>query len=121
MTALEIQTSETLRRIMPDAFPLFFHGSTPWPAQSLVMPPVVKGKSTLLAAPTASGKTEAAIAPLYQRHVSFKRERLSTIYVAPTKALANDIFERLDSYLAVRAPGCVTRYTGDRHDFVSAD
>lgn len=85
------------------------------------MPAVVKGRSTLLAAPTASGKTEAAIAPLYQRHLSFKRERLSTIYVAPTKALANDIFERLDSYLAVRAPGCVTRYTGDRHDFVTAD
>lgn len=114
-------SAEALRRMMPNAFPAFFAGRTPWPAQALVMPPVVKGRSTLLAAPTASGKTEAAIAPLYQRHVSFKRERLSTIYVAPTKALANDIFERLDSYLAVRAPGCVTRYTGDRHNFVSAD
>ena len=107
--------------MMPDAFPVFFAGRTPWPAQALVMPFVVKGRPTLLAAPTASGKTEAAITPLYQRHLSFKRERLSTIYVAPTKALANDIFERLDSYLAVRAPGCVTRYTGDRHDFVTAD
>ena len=73
--------------MMPNAFPAFFTGRTPWPAQALVMPSVVKGRSTLLAAPTASGKTEAAIAPLYQRHVSFKRERLSTIYVAPTKAL----------------------------------
>ena len=53
----------------------------------------------------------------YQRHVSFRRKRLSTLYVAPTKALANDIFERLDSYLGNRSPGCVTRYTGDRHDF----
>jgi ATP-dependent Lhr-like helicase len=114
-------SAEALRRMMPNAFPAFFAGRTPWPAQALVMPSVVKGRSTLLAAPTASGKTEAAIAPLYQRHVSFKRERLSTIYVAPTKALANDIFERLDSYLAVRATGCVTRYIGDRHDFVSAD
>lgn len=121
VTAPEIPSADTLRRMMPDAFPIFFAGRTPWPAQSLVMPSVVKGRSTLLAAPTASGKTEAAIAPLYQRHISFKRERLSTIYVAPTKALANDIYERLDSYLAVRAPGCVTRYTGDRHDFVTAD
>lgn len=117
----EAAPAEGLRRMMPNAFPVFFAGRTPWPAQSLVMPYVVKGRSTLLAAPTASGKTEAAIAPLYQRHFSFRRDRLSTIYVAPTKALANDIFERLDSYLAVRAPSCVTRYTGDRHDFVAAD
>lgn len=102
---------------MPDAFPIFFAGRTPWPAQALIMPPIVRGRSALLAAPTASGKTEAAIAPLYQRHVSFRRKRLSTLYIAPTKALANDIFERLDGYLGVRSPGCVTRYTGDRHDF----
>ena len=55
--------------------------------------------------------------PLYQRHVSFRRNRLSTLYIAPTKALANDIFERLDSYLGIRSPRRVTRYTGDRHEF----
>ena len=81
------------------------------------MPPIVRGQSALLAAPTASGKTEAAVAPLYQRHISFRRHRLSTLYVTPTKALANDIYERLNSYLGIRAPGCVGRYTGDRHDF----
>jgi len=117
----ELSSAESLRRMMPDAFPLFFRGRTPWPAQALVMPPVVRGRSTLLAAPTASGKTEAAIAPLYQRHVSFRRDRLSTVYVAPTKALANDIFERLDGYLGVRSPGCVSRYTGDRHDFTAPE
>jgi ATP-dependent Lhr-like helicase len=106
---------------MPDAFPMFFAGRTPWPAQAIVMPSIVRGASTILAAPTASGKTEAAVAPLFQRHVSFRRKRLSTVYVAPTKALANDIYERLDSYLGVRFPGRVTRYTGDRHDFNEAE
>jgi ATP-dependent Lhr-like helicase len=81
------------------------------------MPLIARGQSATLAAPTASGKTEAAIAPLYQRHISFKRERLSTLYIAPTKALANDIFERLEADLGIRSPGCVTRYTGNRHDF----
>jgi ATP-dependent Lhr-like helicase len=41
--------------------------------------------------------------------------------VTPTKALANDIFERLNGYLGIRAPGCVGRYTGDRHDFQNPD
>lgn len=107
--------------MMPDAFPIFFRGRSPRPAQSLVMPPVVRGKSALLAAPTASGKTEAAVTPLFQRHVSFRRRRLSTLYIAPTKALANDIFERLDTYLGIRSPGCIARYTGDRHEFDAAD
>jgi ATP-dependent Lhr-like helicase len=110
-------TTSALRAMMPESFPLFFAGREPWQTQAMVMPHIVRGRSTLLAAPTASGKTEAAVTPLYQRHLSFRRKRLSTLYVAPPKALANDIFERLDSYLGVRAPGSVTRYTGDRHDF----
>jgi ATP-dependent Lhr-like helicase len=116
-TERALPTAKALRAMMPDAFPVFFAGREPWPMQALVMPDIVRGRSTLLAAPTASGKTEAAITPLYQRHVSFRRNRFSTLYIAPTKALANDIFERLDSYLGIRSPGCVTRYTGDRHDF----
>lgn len=115
------QPGPSLAEMMPDAFPIFFSGRTPWPAQAAVMPSIVQGRSTLFAAPTASGKTEAAMAPLYQRHASFQRRRLSVVYVAPTKALANDIFERLDSYLGIRSPGIVARYTGDRHEFKRAE
>ena len=74
----------------------------------------------LFAAPTASGKTEAAIAPLYQRHVSFRRTDLSTVYLAPTKALVNDLYERMIAYLGTRREGIIARYTGDRHEFRSA-
>lgn len=71
-----------------------------------------------MTAPTASGKTEAAIAPLYQRHLSFKRDNLSVIYIAPTKALVNDIYYRLSNYLGVgKESSGVCRYTGDHHDF----
>ena len=102
---------------MPDAFPIFFHRRNPFSGQSMVMPEIVKGKNVLFAAPTASGKTEAAIAPLYQRHVSFTRKFLSTIYIAPTKALANDLYDRLMGYLGTQSLGLVARYTGDHHEF----
>jgi ATP-dependent Lhr-like helicase len=109
-----------LARMMPDAFPIFFTGREPYPGQAKVMPEIVKGQNVLFAAPTASGKTEAAVAPLYQRHVSFRRGTLSTIYVAPTKALVNDLYERLDAYLGTRWPKAIARYTGDRHELRTA-
>lgn len=110
-----------LARMMPDAFPIFFAGRQPYPGQASVMPEIVRGQNVLFAAPTASGKTEAAVAPLYQRHVSFRRGALSTIYVAPTKALVNDLYERLVTYLGIKHPGTIARYTGDRHEYSRAE
>ena len=110
-----------LARIMPDAFPIFFSGRQPYPGQASVMPEIVRGRNVLFAAPTASGKTEAALAPLYQRHVSFRRGALSTVYVAPTKALVNDLYERLVTYLGIKQPGTIARYTGDRHEYSRAE
>lgn len=107
---------------MPEAWPLFFHRRRPRPIQLEAMPHILKGASVFLTAPTASGKTEAAIAPLYQRHISFKRDSLSVLYVAPTKALVNDIYYRLCDYLGVgREFSGVCRYTGDHHDFKEPD
>lgn len=115
-----ISSRPDLARLMPDAFPVFFTGRQPYPGQAMVMPEVVRGHNVLFAAPTASGKTEAAVAPLYQRHITFRRRDLSTVYVAPTKALVNDLYERLVTYLDTRQAGAVARYTGDRHEFRSA-
>lgn len=109
-----------LARMMPDAFPVFFTARQPYAGQAMVMPEVVRGHNVLFAAPTASGKTEAAVAPVYQRHISFRRRNLSTIYVAPTKALVNDLHERLVAYLETRQAGAIARYTGDRHEFRTA-
>lgn len=112
-------TRAQLVRMMPDALPIFFSGRMPYEGQARVMPEIVRGNQVLFAAPTASGKTEAAIAPLFQRHLSFGREQLSTLYVAPTKALVNDLYERLVGYLGDRFPAAITRYTGDRHELRS--
>lgn len=101
---------------MPDAFPLFFEGRRPYEGQAAAMQDIVKGHSVLFASPTASGKTEAAVTPLLQRHLSFQRQSISTVYVAPTKALVNDLYQRLVAVLGTRFPSAVARYTGDRHE-----
>ena len=109
-----------LRRIMPEAFPIFFEGRNPYEGQTAAMQDIVKGHNVLFASPTASGKTEAAVTPLFQRHLSFRRQHISTVYVAPTKALVNDLHERLVAVLGTRFPSAVARYTGDRHELGSA-
>jgi ATP-dependent Lhr-like helicase len=103
--------------MMPQAWPLFFTRRKLRPIQENSIPHIIRGESVLLSGPTASGKTEAAVAPLFQRHVSFNRQGASVVYVAPTKALVNDLYYRLDSYFCAQFPGMVRRYTGDRHEF----
>ena len=52
-------------------------------------------------APTASGKTEAVLAPLLERHVLGTAARQSAgaelriLYICPTRALVRDLYERL--------------------------
>ncbi len=106
-----------LSKQMPDTWPIFFKQRKPRLLQEQAIPLLIQGKSVLLSGPTASGKTEAAVTPLLQRHIFYKRKQVSVIYIAPTKALVNDIFHRLDSYLCARMPDSVRRYTGDHHDF----
>ncbi len=111
-----------INEMMPDAWHIFFHHRKPLPIQAKSMLAILRGNNVLISSPTASGKTEAVLAPLYQRHVSFRRSQVGTIWVAPTKALVNDIFYRVGDYLGgTRSMGGVYRYTGDHHDFNGQD
>lgn len=66
--------------------------------QRKAIPKILEGKDILICSPTASGKTEAACAPLIERLKS--RFKVWTIlYICPTRALVNDIYERLISRL----------------------
>ncbi len=55
-------------------------------------------RDIVIAAPTASGKTEAAFIPLLSRLVASKRGNrgFEIVYVSPLKALINDQFRRLE-------------------------
>ncbi|WPX07808.1 DEAD/DEAH box helicase [Anaerocellum danielii] len=79
--------------------------------QRKVIPKILEGKDVLICSPTASGKTEAACAPLIERLKS--RFKVWTIlYVCPTRALVNDIYERLYSRLVYFGIE-ILRKTGD--------
>lgn len=85
--------------------------------QTRAIEPVLEGRNCFIVSPTASGKTEAVLAPLIERlfHSSARTPHsLSLLYIVPTRALANDLekrligpLERLSFRLAVK--------TGDTH------
>jgi len=50
---------------------------------------------------TASGKTEAAVVPLIERHCPPGRSGLTLLYLTPTRALVNDLLRRLSLPLDV--------------------
>ena len=68
------------------------------PLQKVSIAPVRSGADCLLVAPTAGGKTEAAIFPTLSRMVDEDWRGLSVIYVTPLKALLNNLLPRLEQY-----------------------
>lgn len=75
-----------------------------WPdlraLQKAAVAPVLSGTDCLLIAPTAGGKTEAALFPILTRMVDQGWTGLSVVYVAPLKALLNNLLPRLEQYTA---------------------
>ncbi|WP_282697756.1 DEAD/DEAH box helicase [Streptomyces sp. CC208A] len=68
------------------------------PLQKAAVHPLMDGEDAILLAPTAGGKTEAATFPM----LSAMREKhwtgTSVLYLAPLKALLNNLVHRVDSY-----------------------
>ncbi len=76
-------------------FPFFVQFGGLTPIQRETIPKVLAGKNVVVASPTASGKTEAVMAPLAERFVREKWGTFSVLYVVPTRALANDSLKRI--------------------------
>ncbi|WMT76291.1 DEAD/DEAH box helicase [Bradyrhizobium sp. Ash2021] len=68
------------------------------PTQAEAVTPVMAGDNVLLLAPTAGGKTEAAVFPLLSRIAAQEWRGLSVLYICPLKALLNNIAPRLERY-----------------------
>ncbi len=68
------------------------------PVQELAGEALLDGKNAVVLAPTAGGKTEAAIFPTLATLVERKGTGVGAIYVAPLKALLNNQEERLRRY-----------------------
>lgn len=67
--------------------------------QELAIPVVLKGEDVLLIAPTGTGKTEAAVFPVFELFLQERSKTtphgISILYVTPLRALNRDIFRRL--------------------------
>lgn len=69
------------------------------PIQSAAIPVVLARRNAILVSATASGKTEAVVAPLCERILTEGIKGLSVLYVTPTRALANDLYDRLNEQI----------------------
>lgn len=68
------------------------------PLQRDAVEPLLAGDDAVLLAPTAGGKTEAAMFPLLTAMEEKHWTGLSLLYVCPLKALLNNLEPRLDGY-----------------------
>jgi ATP-dependent helicase Lhr and Lhr-like helicase len=91
-----------LRIRLPRAWDAFFARYGNFTAiQLAAIPALLNGDNVLLSSGTASGKTEAALAPLIEKHLPpFPTiSQLTILYVLPTRALINDLSTRLKTPL----------------------
>lgn len=88
-------------------------------AQEAAIIPILKGRNLVLSSGTGSGKTEAVVAPLLSRlwRQAHRSKGITVLYVAPTKALVNDLEKRLAGPLDSLGLRVGIRH-GDRDDLV---
>ena len=70
------------------------------PLQAAAVVPLIEGQDALLLAPTAGGKTEAALFPLLTRAENERWRGTSILYVCPLRALLNNLAPRVSTYAA---------------------
>jgi ATP-dependent helicase Lhr and Lhr-like helicase len=68
------------------------------PIQKQAFDPIYQGESCIIEAPTSGGKTEAVLFPLITRIASTKSSGFKVLYIAPLKALLNDLALRVIPY-----------------------
>ena len=70
------------------------------PLQAASVAPVRSGADCVLIAPTAGGKTEAALFPLLSSMAQDQWRGLTVLYVTPLRALLNNLLPRVEKYAA---------------------
>jgi ATP-dependent Lhr-like helicase len=71
------------------------------PTQLAAIAPIHAGTNCLILAPTAGGKTEAAVLPILSRMLIESWSSTSVMYICPIKALLNNLGPRLTHYASL--------------------
>ena len=109
---------ESVRALGPVGDAFFGSFRTLRDVQRATIPRILEGRDVLVASATASGKTEAVLAPLVARtwdRVSTHGSGIRMLLIAPTRALVNDLAARLDGPLGRLGLTC-GRQTSDHKD-----
>jgi len=73
--------------------------SKPTEPQVKAIPLILKGENVLLVAPTASGKTEAALLPVFSIFLDTPQKKgIAILYITPLRALNRDLVRRLSAW-----------------------
>ncbi len=70
-------------------------GFEPTEVQKLAVPLVLKGEDVLVISETGTGKTEAALLPLFSKMMKSKTHGVELLYITPLRALNRDLIERI--------------------------
>jgi len=93
--------SKEIRRALPRTYvPFFGHFGSFTPIQEISIPKILRNKNVVVISPSASGKTEAVIAPVLENLfgrgvIESDRKDLKVLYISPTRALVNDLYRRV--------------------------
>lgn len=115
---MTLEQDRLIASSLPRTWSIFFNKyGRLTPVQRASIPSILGGSDCLISAPTASGKTEAVLAPLIES--LYQSETNATIiYVCPTRALVNDLYERIRLNLSLLNVS-LARRTGDNKDTLS--
>ena len=80
--------------------------------QKEAIPTILNGENCIIEAPTAGGKTEAVFFPCFTKASNDKSDSVQVLYIAPLRALLNDIEIRAKEYSAACGLHCF-KWHGD--------
>jgi len=107
-----------IKRCLPKTWKIFFGSfGKLLPVQVKTIPLILAGHNAIIASPTASGKTEAVVAPIVEKLLQEENQGLSVLYISPTRALVNDLHERLKDQIQELGISLAVK-TGDRSQFI---
>jgi ATP-dependent helicase Lhr and Lhr-like helicase len=114
-----MMTDPALRRRLPRTWaPFFARFGSLTEVQRAAIPPILDGHNTSVHAATATGKTEAVVAPVLERALAAREETGAwgvVLYIVPTRALCNDLVRRLEGPIHDLGLDMRVR-TGDRRE-----